>query len=338
MTSNHISVAFAALLFSGILNGSSAAPLKYAKRSEWENLWLIQSILGMIVLPWLLVAFTVPHSSEVYRVAGFAPLAAAVGFGIGWGIGTLLYIIGVVMVGMSVSFAIILSLTATVGSLLPILILHPREIHSHRGHLLLVSVAFTVIGVILCAVAGSRRVSESASPQVQSGKSHFWRGILVCVLSGLFSPMLNFAFVFGDRITSIAKGFGASSLGAPNALWAAAFTGAFCLNAYYCLHHLGLQKSWLRFLDAPVENLIGGSIMGVLLLASILIYGVGAEMLGTWGASAGWAINMCATIFAANVWGVATGEWRGAPRRSHIELGLGLVATMVAIVLASPSS
>jgi L-rhamnose-H+ transport protein len=338
MGSSHISGALTALILSGILNGSSAVPLKYAKRSEWENLWLVQSILGMIVLPWLLVAFTTPHATEVYRTAGAGPLAAAIGFGVGWGIGTLLYIIGVVMVGMSVSFAIILSLTATLGSLLPILILHLPEIHSRRGHLLLVSVAFTVIGVIFCALAGSRRVGDSASPHAPGGKSRFWRGILVCVLSGVFSPMLNFAFVFGDRITSIARQFGASSVSAPNALWAVAFSGAFGLNAYYCLHHLGLQKSWSRFLEAPIETLIGGSFMGVLLLASILIYGVGAEMLGTWGASAGWAINMCTTIFAANVWGMATGEWRGAPRRSHIELGLGLLATTMAIVLASPPS
>jgi hypothetical protein len=49
------------------------------------------------------------------------------------------------MVGLSVSFAIILSLTATLGSLLPLLALHPHEIHSQRGHLLLGSVVFTVL-------------------------------------------------------------------------------------------------------------------------------------------------------------------------------------------------
>ena len=338
MTSTYIPGALAALLFSGILNGSAAVPLKYAKRSEWENLWLIQSILGMIVLPWILVAFTIHHPIEVYRSSGFAPLVAAGGFGFGWGVGTLLYIIGVVMVGMSVSFAIILSLTATLGSLLPLLILQPHEIHSRRGHLLLVSVVFTVIGVVLCAYAGSRRIDESTAPQAPAGTSYFWRGVLVCVLSGIFSPMLNFAFVFGDRLTTVAKQFGTSSLWAPNALWAVAFTGAFGLNAYYCLHHLGFSKSWSRFLDAPGENLVGGAAMGILLLARILTYGVGAEMLGTWGASAGWAINMCTTILVANVWGLATGEWRGAPRRSYIELGLGLGATIVAIILASPSS
>jgi L-rhamnose-H+ transport protein len=338
MRTSHIPVALAILLFSGTLNGSAAVPLKFAKKSEWENLWLIQSILAMLVLPWVLVAFTIPRSTEVYRAAGLAPSVAAVGFGFGWGIGTLFYIIGVVLVGMSVSFVIILSLTATLGSLLPLLVLHPHEIYSHRGHLLLVSIAFTVIGVVLCADAGSRRVDQSTSAQVTSGNPYFWRGVFVCVLSGIFSPMLNFAFVFGDRLTSVAREFGASSFWAPNALWALTFTGAFVLNACYCLHHLGLQKSWLRFLEAPGENLLGGSVMGILLLASILTYGVGAEMLGTWGASAGWAINMCTTIFAANVWGVATGEWHGAPRRSRIELGLGLAATTVAIALASPAS
>jgi L-rhamnose-H+ transport protein len=326
------------LLFSGILNGSAATPLKYAKHSEWENLWLIQSILAMILLPWILVALTIPRPLDVYHTSGLASLAAAGGFGFGWGVGTLFYIIGVVMVGLSVSFAIILSLTATLGSLIPLLVLHPHEIHSQRGHLLLGSVIFTVIGVIFCAYAGSRRSNGGDIAQAPAGNSHFWRGVLVCVLSGVFSPMLNFAFVFGDRLTTVARQFGASSLWAPNALWAVAFTGAFGLNAYYCLHHLGFQKSWSRFLNAPVENLVGGAAMAILLLASILTYGMGAEMLGAWGASAGWAINMCATVFAANCWGLATGEWRGAPKRSYIELAVGLSAIAVAIIMASPAS
>ena len=129
----------ALLVVSGVLNGTSVAPLKYAKRSEWENLWLVQSIVAMIVLPWLLVWMTVHEPMRVYRASGFWPLSAAAGFGFGWGIGTLLYIIGVVMVGMSVSFAIILSLTATLGSLFPLLVLHPHELHSQRGHLLLLA-------------------------------------------------------------------------------------------------------------------------------------------------------------------------------------------------------
>ncbi|MGA7765300.1 MAG: L-rhamnose/proton symporter RhaT [Candidatus Sulfotelmatobacter sp.] len=326
------------LLVSGILNGSSAVPLKYAKRSAWENLWLIQSILAMLVLPWVLVWFTVPRAMEVYRVSGLSPLAAAAGFGFGWGIGGLLYIIGVVSVGMSVSFAIILSLTATLGSIFPLLALHPHEINSRQGHFLIAALLLAVIGILFCAYAGAGRIEESSASSVLQEKRYFWRGVIVCVLSGIFSPMLNFAFVFGDRVNVVARQFGASLLWAPNALWAIAFTAAFWLNAFYCLYHLGLKKSWSRFLEAPGEHFIGGSIMGLLLWASIFIYGVSAEMLGTWGTTAGWAVNMCSTIFAANVWGLMTGEWRGASRKSYVQLALGLGTTMIAIVLAAPVS
>lgn len=326
------------LLVSGIFNGTSVAPLKYAKHSEWENLWLIQSIVAMIILPWLLVWATVPHPMNVYRASGIWPITAAAGFGFGWGIGTLLYIIGVVMVGMSVSFAIILSLTATLGSLFPLLVLHPGDVHSHRGHLLLLALAITVVGIISCAYAGAGRIEDSSGSAGQRAKQHFWRGIIICVLSGIFSPMLNFAFAFGEHVTTAAEQFGASPLWAPNALWAIAFSAAVGLNAWYCLHHLGWSNSWHQFMAAPSENLVAGSIMGALLLASIILYGIGAEGLGAWGTSTGWAINMCTTIFAANTWGLLTGEWKGAPRRSYVLLSIGLITITIAIILVAPAS
>lgn len=276
----HVYAALALLTVSGILNGSSAVPLKYAKRSEWENLWLIQSIVAMVVLPWLLVSATVPEPMRVYRASGVWPVAAAVGFGFGWGIGTLLYIIGVVKVGLSMSFAIIMSLTATLGSLFPLLVLHPHELHSRHGHLLLLALLVTVIGIAFCAFAGAARIDENAGSPPQHASRNFWRGILVCVLSGIFSPMLNFAFAFGDRITIVAAQFGSASVWAPNALWAIALSAAFGLNAVYCLSHLGLKMSWRRFFAAPWENVFGGSLMGVLLFAGVIVYGIGAEGLG----------------------------------------------------------
>jgi L-rhamnose-H+ transport protein len=231
--------------------------------------------------------------------------------------------VGVVMVGMSVSFAIILSLTATLGSLFPLLVLHPQELYSRRGHLLMVALVVTVIGIVLCAWAGAGRIEGNPEASQQQMRRRFRRGIIVCVLSGIFSPMLNFAFAFGESITVAARNLGASSIWAPNALWALAFSAAFGLNAFYCLWRLGLRTSWSRFRDAPLENLVGGSIMGLLLFASIILYGIGAAGLGAWGTSTGWAVNMCTTIFAANLWGLVTGEWRNAPRKSYVLLGAG---------------
>jgi len=125
---------------------------------------------------------------------------------------------------------------------------------------------------------------------------------------------------------------------AANGLWAIALSAAFGLNAVYCLWRLGLSTSCSRFLDAPWENLIAGSMMGLLFFMSVIMYGIGADRLGSWGTSAGWAIYMCATVFIANLWGIATGEWRNAPKKSYVFLGAGLLAITVAILLASRAS
>jgi len=330
--------AFLLILISGVLNGSAAAPLKYAKHSEWENLWFVQTIVAMLLFPWVLVWATIPQPIAVFRNSSGPALAAAAGFGFGWGLGTLLYIIGVVMVGMSVSFAIILSLTATLGSLLPLIVQHPQDLRSWRGHLLMASLAITILGIGLCALAGAARTQEEPSPAPEQAVRHFWQGIIVCVLSGIFSPMLNFAFAFGEPITSAARKLGTSPVWAANGLWAIALSAAFGLNAVYCLWRLGLSTSCTRFLDAPWENLVAGSMMGLLFFVSVITYGIGADKLGHWGTSTGWAIYMCATVFIANLWGIATGEWRNAPKKSYVFLGAGLLAITVAIILAAPAS
>src|SRR5262245_2610089 len=117
----------ALLIVSGLLNGSSATPLKYAKNSDWKNVWLIQSVVA-VLLAWLLVWKTIPQPIGVYRASGTYTVLIVTGFGLAWGVGNLLYVVGIVMVGLSISFAIILSLTATLGALLPLAILQPEEL------------------------------------------------------------------------------------------------------------------------------------------------------------------------------------------------------------------
>lgn len=139
--------AFILIIVSGILNGSMTVPLKYAKKSRWENLWLMQSLIGMLVLPWALVLITVPQLMQVYRDAGKGALLTTSLFGLGWGLGGVFFIWGIVLVGMSVGFAIVLSLTATLGSLVPLAILTPSEIHTRRGLVLFLALGITVVGM-----------------------------------------------------------------------------------------------------------------------------------------------------------------------------------------------
>ena len=54
-------------------------------------------------------------------------------------------------------------------------------------------------------------------------------------------------------------------------------------------------------------------LMGILWMASFLLYGVGARALGHLGLSLGWGVFMCTVVAAANAVGILNGEWRLAP-------------------------
>jgi L-rhamnose-H+ transport protein len=71
---------------------------------------------------------------------------------------------------------------------------------------------------------------------------------------------------------------------------------------------------------------------------STLLYGIAAGMLGSLGAILGWPLFMSLIVITASVWGVATGEWKGAGRRP-LQLMFGGVAMLVLaiFVLATAS-
>src|SRR5437660_7258370 len=77
----------AAVVLAGVLQGLFAVPMKYAPRWNYENIWLIFSLMGMVVLPWMLTTATVPHFVEAYLLTPMLVLVLIAGFGLCWGFG-----------------------------------------------------------------------------------------------------------------------------------------------------------------------------------------------------------------------------------------------------------
>ncbi|PYX74181.1 MAG: hypothetical protein DMG78_07305, partial [Acidobacteria bacterium] len=75
----------AAVVFAGVLQGLFAVPMKYAPRWNYEHIWLIYSLTGMVALPWMLTTLTVPHLGEVYSLTPAPVLVRIAGFGLCWG-------------------------------------------------------------------------------------------------------------------------------------------------------------------------------------------------------------------------------------------------------------
>ncbi|MEJ2010252.1 MAG: L-rhamnose/proton symporter RhaT [Acidobacteriota bacterium] len=338
--SGSIGLAIGLVLLGGFLQGSFALPMKRMTRWRWENTWLVYSVAGMLILPWIMVFVTVPHFSLVLASAPRATIAEVVLFGFGWGVGSTLFGLGISRVGMALSFAIILGITASLGSLLPLVAFHPNELFTPQGYTLIVGLAIVVLGIVVCSVAGHRRERELSSQTAQRGGSGFWLGLVICILSGIFSAMLNFSFVFGKDLQQATHAAGASPAMSSNLIWALALSAGFLANAGYCIYLLRKNHTWgvLTQADISANYWLGAVLMGAVWFFGIAFYGMGATGLGALGAVLGWPVFMAMNITAANVWGAATGEWKGASRRTYGYSWTGVLVLLVAIYVISHAS
>src|ERR1035437_1810105 len=62
------------VLLGGILNGSFVAPMKKLHKWRWENSWLVYSISGLLIIPWIAALTTVPKLGEVLAGASSGAL------------------------------------------------------------------------------------------------------------------------------------------------------------------------------------------------------------------------------------------------------------------------
>lgn len=331
-----IGLGIAGVLVGGFLNGSWVLPMKRLGQWRWENTWLAFSILGLIVVPWIVAVATVPELGAILAGASGATLAKVLIFGFGWGVGNILFGLGVNRLGLAVGYGIILGLIAPIGTFLPLMVLHPERLWTSQGLALIVGTVLVVVGIVFCAIAGRRREQEAKTlaPMIQSG---FFIGLAICIASGILSPMLNFAFVFGEELQRQTADSGVSASMSSNALWALTLTSGFVANAGYAVYLLGRKHTWGTF-GAPSRPLgywAGAGLMGVLLFGSFMAYGSGATALGPLGGIVGWPLFMSMALITSNAWGAITGEWRGASRRAYAYSLVGIAFLIVAIVVIS---
>jgi len=326
----------AGVLLGGLLNGSFVLPMKRLVAWRWENTWLVFSVMGLIVVPWAVAVTSVPGLGSIIHQTSWPTLAKILIFGFGWGIGNVLFGLGVNRLGLAVGYGIILGLIAPIGTFLPLIVLHPERLWTRQGIALIIGTLLVMVGILFCAVAGRRREREAKTlaTMVQTG---FMLGLVICILSGIFSPMLNFAFVFGEELQRQAFAGGARASMATNPIWALTLTAGFVANAGYSVYLLQKNRTWHLYSASGISAgyWLGGSLVGILCFGSFMAYGMGATALGPLGGIVGWPLFMSMSLITSNVWGALTGEWKGASRRSYAYSLVGIGFLIVAITVIS---
>ena len=313
--------------------GAFALPMKFARQWPWEATWLIYSISGLLIFPIAVAVATLPPLPAIYLHSSHRALWLAALFGFGWGIGSVLFGIGVSRLGMSLGFSIILGLTAALGSLIPMLAFAPGQIFTLKGLLVVVGLVIVIGGIYVCGVASGIRDRGVGAVDKRAARSGLSTGIVICLLSGILASMLNLAMAFGRDIARQAVNLGANVANASNAIWVLAVAFGAIANAGYCIWLLARNRTAAVLMKpSTLSHWALGALMGALWFGGVTVYGSAATALGSWGAILGWPCLMALMIVTANVLGWLTGEWRGAPPRARRAMLAG-VAVLGAGVL-----
>jgi len=326
-----IVMGLAAVVFAGVLQGLFAVPMKYAPRWNYEHIWLTYSLAGMVVMPWILTTATVPHLAEVYLLTPAPALARIASFGLCWGIGSALAGLGMNLLGIGLGMAIILGLSASLGSLIPLLILTPQQLHTPQGRTYLAGTVIMLVGIALCARAGMLR--DAARKRGESvPRRSFVAGFIVCCLSGLFSSALNFSYAFGGEAVDRARSLGANHLWSTGVVTALAVSGGFIANLAYCGYLLRKNDTLGRFTgDGAGTGWLCGALMGFLWFGGQSLYAVGITRMGELGVVIGWPLLMGMIIVTSNAAGILTGEWNDVSNATRRFLAFGMLIILAAL-------
>jgi L-rhamnose-H+ transport protein len=163
----------------------------------------------MFVFNWIITLVMVPEIFKVYTTSPPRDLGILALFGLGWGVGAVLFGLGMDKLGMALGYPIIMGLIASLGALIPLLVFFPGTILTPRGLVLIAGTAVVIFGIVLYPIAGSRR-----SPQEENANSApsnaFTAGSIIAVFAGVLSCLPNIGVAFGKNLMQAAAALGVS--------------------------------------------------------------------------------------------------------------------------------
>jgi L-rhamnose-H+ transport protein len=315
----------------GVLQGSFILPMTLTRHWKWEHNWAVFSLLGMLVFNWIIAAQVLPDLAGAYGDTPARDLQVLLLFGALWGVGAILFGMGMDRLGMALGYPIIMGLILSLGALIPLLFLNPSGLLARPGLLLLGGTVVTIAGIVVCARASAMK-ADSPQPTGSMAPASLTVGLIIAISAGVLSCLTNVGMNYAGHLKAAAIKRGAAESMAGNAAWALFFTAGFVVNAGYCMT-LVLKKRNLAQLRLEWGRNLGLiALMALLWIGSFYFYGMGAARLGRWGGILGWPLFISLAILVGNLWGLWRGEWAKAPAAARQRLRFGLALLLVAVV------
>ena len=300
--------------------------MKYTKLWKFENTLAVFPIFAYLLSPWIVALTSGSQRFRIYPDVGMRVCLLVALFGFGWGVAVVLNGAGVALVGLSLASAILMGSSVAVGSLAAFLVRSQDGMATAAGTQILLADGVILVGVLLCVLAGHWRSRDRKEVRDSQRRANSV-GILVCLIAGLLSTLLNVAFSFGDVIARAAVARGTSEFNASNAVWSVAVSAGAAPSLIWCVISLTRHRALALFSGRP--EVINGVLcisMALMWITETVLYGASGNMLGLLGPAIRWPIYMSGVILISSFWGWFTSEWRGARMRPIVAMAAGLLS------------
>ena len=327
---------FILVILGGLCGGSFGLPAKFApKDTAWETLWGPFLLFVTILIPVIGGPLLANGCWEIYQKMGIAGLLIPIFCGFLWGLGSILFGLCFVFIGLSLVYAFNCGGQIICGTLGPLLIHHPEQLLTLPGMVIILGVIICVVGVGVSTQAGILRTRSQNQEQEASvaapNVKRTMLGMFLAILSGLLAGCIAVGFSFSSGMIDLAVGEPYN-----NTTWRATIPVTMLILmsgcvpcCLYCAYKLTVNKTWGRFATpSGLWVILIALLMAVIHDSAVVLYGMGVSYLGTLGVSLGYAVFMSFGIIFGNINGFLTGEWKGASRQS-VQMMIGAIFILI---------
>lgn len=316
-------------------------PLKHVKGWAWESGWMVYSLVALLIAP--LALGLMLATDFIHTILGTPPkeLCYCLLCGAAWGFGGLTWGLMIRYLGVGLGLAIGCGICSVTGTLVPPIIKGNclSLVATTAGKVSLLSVAVSVVGIVLMGLAGMGKERDLASQSAGTKEEYnLSKGLLIALFSGVMSAALSFGLQGGVTLESRAIEAGTSPLWKGLPVLMVCLLGGFIVNGLWCLG-LNLRNRTIDdYRKGKVgKNLALASLAGVLWLLQFVAFKLGEPMMGRLS-YIGWAMVMASSILFSGIFGLILGEWKGTSVRTRGKLAMGLLVLLLSAVLGGWSA
>ncbi|MGH9326082.1 MAG: L-rhamnose/proton symporter RhaT [Terriglobia bacterium] len=348
LASSSLTLGIAFAVFAGILNGTFTLPMRFLGRWSWENVWALFIVVCCVVMPAVIAWITIPKFALVLHAAPLDSVLIPIVTGFAWGFGAIMFGQGISAIGISMGNTLVLAISASLGSFIPILVLDPHRLALPQGKMIVVGTLIGIGGIISCGYAGflKERSQKGGKEEIKAvrgemvGKARPFRtGLLLCIGAGLLSAVFNIGYSAAQGLVQAAVGLGYSSFAGSNLVWLLMLVSGAIANLVFCGYLFRKNGTWSKYSmpgSGPLYALVIA--MGLMWGGNTFLYGFAAPHMGKLGPAIGWPLLLIVGLVTANFWGFITGEWHSARARALQWMFSGLAVLLIAIIVLGWSS